>query len=446
MGRDARTGDPKYIEHGQHLMVTGKTGSGKSSLIGDRLITWMTRSDMTFLVINGGGDPRMFNFALMSCAAAGREMILLSDRPELRNSKIDPFRAAGPMSLSDAVNLLISIAGLDSSKSYGVFYFYIAAVQGVLVVWREMERRGIPIGLETTIDFLNRQRGRRGIVRTRDTEQLQYVISVLLEFRHVIQIDLDPSELGFVRWREIEESGTVVFVSLDVMNPTSALFGASILESFTAYKRACTVRGENDFDAAVLIDEFQRLVSQQLAEGLAGMRKHRTFFYLLAQHIAQIRQVSDQLAETLLAQIGVQIFMSPETEEEQKYIQQFSEEVIRTLGSKTRSLLNPTTGEREVRERRLTINEIRAVAMTPNCAVLINRTKRGVEEPTLLYLEHLVTSEVHEYLSGRPIPRKIPPPAVPELEPAPQAVPAPQDDGHRMREIFERVNAWLAGN
>jgi type IV secretory pathway TraG/TraD family ATPase VirD4 len=269
---------------------------------------------------------------------------------------------------------------------------------------------------------------------------------VLLEFRHVIQIDLDPSELGFVRWREIEESGTVVFVSLDVMNPTSALLGSSILESFTAYKRSCTVRGENDFDAAILIDEFQRMVSPQLAESLAGMRKHRTFFYLLAQHISQIRQVSEHLAETLLAQIGVQIFMSPETEEEQKYIQQFSELVIRTLGSITCSITNPTTGERDFQERRLTINEIRAVAQTPNCAVLLNRMKRGVEEPSLIYLEHLITPEVHAFLSGRPIPKKLPAPVVPELEQQLPADPAPQDDVARMREMFERVGAWLAGN
>jgi hypothetical protein len=331
---------------------------------------------------------------------------------------------------------------VDSTKAYGVFWFYIAAVQGLLVVWREMERRGIPIGFDTTVDFLNRQRGRRGAIRAKDTEQLQYVISVLLQYRHVIQMDVDPSELGFVRWREIEETAAVVFVSLDLMRPTSALLGSSILESFLAYKRSCTVRGENDYDAAIIIDEFQRMFSGQLAEGLAGMRKHKTFFYLSAQQQAQLRQVSEHMAETLAGQVGVQIFMCPETKEEQEYIQQFSEEVYRNLGGASRSLDRAAIIERETKERRLTLNEIRAVAQTPNCAVLVDRQKRGVTEPTLIYLEHLMTRAAFEYLAARAIPKRI---ELPEADEPAALPPPPRDDEDKMRRMYERVRARLFG-
>lgn len=425
MGIDLRTKERVMIPLLAHLICFGRTGSGKSSLVLDRCLRAAISEFLTTIVFDGGADPALFTLTLILARAAGRQVVLLSDRPGLRSSRIDPFRASGQLSLIDAVNLVVAAAGIDSSLSYGPFYFWVSSVEGLLTIWRQMERRGIPIALDTTVDFIEAQRGQRRRGRD-DTEQLKRVISVLLGFEHVIQMDRDPSECGFVRWREIEESETVVYVAFQSMDSTSIIFANTIFHSFLAYKRECTWQGTNDYDAILIMDEFQRLMSAQLAENLAGMRRNNVTFKLFAQSTSQLRIVSKDLANILLEQNTLQLFLTPDSEEDQKYLQNHSEEVIRVLGSATRSFINPNTGEREYVTRRLTVNEIRQAAAMRNVAILVKRLKEeGPEEPRIIYLEHLVSKETHELLTSQPFPKKLPalqPPAPVHPDPTPQMI------------------------
>jgi hypothetical protein len=456
MGIDLRTGRQVILADNKHSLILGRTGSGKSSTVIARILMALITDGTALLVIDGGQDPFLFYYVLSLAAAARRQVVLLSDKPTLRNSRIDPVRAGGPMTLDEAINLILGIAGIAVSKNYGQSWFAVAGIYGLTIVLREMEARRIPIGFDTVVHFIESRRNHRGS-RLQDTEHLRYLLSILLEYRHVIGIDVDPSELGWVRWKEIEESGAVVFVSLDLTQGTTSFLGSTVLESYLAYRRSSYMNGANDIKGAIVADEVQRMLGDKFGDTMTGIRKTGTTLYISAQSAAQIRSVSAELEEIIVDQASYFIDLTPDTERTQKFIQQFSEDVVRGLGSKTHSIVNPSTGERDYITPRLTKNELKAVAQTPNCGVLVNRAKDGICEPTLIYLEHLMTRETFEYLSTKPMPRKLPAPETPEaIEGAVAEAPSSDrrkrgDDAEyivraeKIRAMAKRLTAWLSG-
>src|SRR5262245_26029594 len=123
IGIDLRTKLPVVLSDGKHVLILGRSGSGKSSTVIARILMAKIMDGTALLVIDGAQDPFLFYYVLSLASAAGRQVVLLSDKPYLRNSRIDPVRSSGPMTLDDAINLILEIAGIAVTKKYGESWF-----------------------------------------------------------------------------------------------------------------------------------------------------------------------------------------------------------------------------------------------------------------------------------------------------------------------------------
>jgi hypothetical protein len=208
-------------------------------------------------------------------------------------------------------------------------------------------------------------------------------------------------------------------------------------------------------DTVIVIDEYQEIVSQALAKTLAGDRKHRISYILANQDLAQLSAVDPYLAATILNQIKIQLFFTPDTEDEQKYVRQFSKLVRTTSKSVTKSPTGIIVTEREIEDRKLQVNQLIEVAQAPSLAVLVNRAIEGYREPAIVHLEYLMGEDVYHHLKSlffpaRPVPAPAPvaPPTLPK--PAPGWRNAPKDETYREREALlgsmaTRIETWLSG-
>lgn len=178
----------------EHMLITGATGAGKTSLGLIPLITQLIRGgDGTVIVLDLKGDDAMFHTARIEAEQAGREFKWFTNRTGYSTHVFNPFaqRCLGALRITEVVGYFVAMLNLFHGSDYGRAYFSIMARSLLQTAFQQSKgldaspqhRRATSPPIDTFADLYDHI---RRITRKSDdfraAEHLAFVIKNLADF------------------------------------------------------------------------------------------------------------------------------------------------------------------------------------------------------------------------------------------------------------------------
>lgn len=283
----------------KHAHLLGDTGSGKTSLGVTPLLTQIiAKGEHSVLIMDLKGDPSLFHAAREEAALAGLPFRWFTNRTEDSSFVFNPFAQSHVprLTTNQLTEGIMQALSLDYGDDYGRAYF--SALNGVVLGGYMKQYRKQIDSFKTLYKYASDKNAFRSIGTGNDWDKTRHLTAVLGRLGlvtplNVVRADV-PDKPGVIDEQidlpSLLRSPQVVYFNLSSALEPTTVAPLARLAIFTLLSAAALRRQEDGNRVFVFIDEFQRVISNNLRIVLEQARSMRLHFILANQTLGQMKQ------------------------------------------------------------------------------------------------------------------------------------------------------------
>ena len=387
------------------IHVRGRQRSGKTSrfLIPKRYKKFA--SPGAHFVIDLSPEPANLHHAARAARAAGKTFKYLCLEPGAATYHFVPFQVAETLEPENIVQfsqLLTTSFGLDRGTEQ---YFTLQGCTAVMDAFSELRKMGRPATLTEVVEFLDSPAARKKFPHA---AEMVMPLQILAQYP---QLNANPGRE--IRLREAIQNGYVVYVYASKLSlPLTVRFiTGDFLASTIHYARELTNSGHKPM-VSIDIDEYQSMVSPQMAAVLFESLKYITGYTLSHQSTSQLRTPSIDLSDSIFESSTLKIYFTSYGDDIEA-IQSLSmpTRLVKRLGNtRGRIGLNQSMNESDEYEPFISAEAILEASERDGMAIVITSDGNGHREPVFVQMTHHGLDQLdHLALPMKPVVRPAPP-------------------------------------
>lgn len=377
---------------GRPAIIVGRTGSGKTKLVAESLLTQaIARRELHVVVIDLKGD-KSFMLGLAQEAARQRvDFKWLTLEPGKASYLWNPFDdGLRFLTREQFVQIMLRALSLVTGQAHGEGYF--GAMQ------EERTRRTFEqVALRSFREFYRAVRDQRATdigMNDRDFSNAGHLIANLARIASVGVLNAvpgdnvpEPAMRHAISLVDVLSRPGVTYFSLPAqLEPTTAMFVAKLV----IHLLAAVARVYQGPRVPVLVwaDEIQEALSPDLSTPIRQARESDVTYWLGFQDLAALQTEQGDFGSAVLGNTPLKIFCTAEDEIGREYIKQTSGELLRSFESvaSTQTVGGPATTTstgRQLREElvpRIDDETINEVNRDPNALIVFASESKGFSQ------------------------------------------------------------------
>jgi hypothetical protein len=295
-----------------HAHILGDTGSGKTSLGIAPLITQLiARENASVLIIDLKGDKSLFEAAREEAGVAGVPFKWFTNVTDRSSFVFNPLRQSHvrSMTTNQLTQGILQALALEYGEDYGRGYFS-ALNELVLATYMKHHRRHIGSFAELH-GYVSDQNAYRAIGSAEDWEKTRHLASIVDRLAQVVPLNVTGDAAGGgpddndppphireqIDMPTLLRERQVVYFYLSSAQEQTTVPKIAKLAMFSLLT-AASRRGKGETNRVyVFVDEFQRVISENLRIFLEQARSMRLHFMLANQTIGQLEQGGADLTD-----------------------------------------------------------------------------------------------------------------------------------------------------
>lgn len=354
----------------EHALITGATGSGKTSLGLIPLMTQLIRGDDgTVIVLDLKGDDAMFQTARLEAERAGREFKWFTNRTGYSTHIFNPFAQSclNSLTVTEVTGYFVAMLNLFHGSDYGRAYFSIMARSLLQTALQQSmglgeatsRRRAPPRPIKTFADLFEYiRRITRDSDEYRAAEHLAFVIKNLADFPQLNLGNIDDADSTkpkrstaiehAIQMPEAIENKQVLYFYLSAAYDLYSLAEMARMVIYATIQAAVEHKRNRGKTPQVYLicDEAQLVVAQNISNVLAQARSFGIGCVFALQSLSQLSPPGGaDLRDLVLNCTAIKQFWATRDPKDQDYISKISGEVAYYTSSWDQSRQRVIRGE-----------------------------------------------------------------------------------------------------
>jgi hypothetical protein len=290
-----------------HAHILGDTGSRKTSIgIAPMLAQLIAREDSSVLILDLKGDMGLFECARLEAKAAGIPFKWFTNITGRSSFVFNPFAQShiNTLTVNQRTQGIMQALGLEFGEGYGPSYF--SAMHEIVLSTYMRKYRAIR-SFKDLNNYLKDKNAYRGIGHMEDWENARHLMTLVHKLADVYPMNLIPADLpGRPELFEhqidmpslLQKKQVVYFYLASTLEPTTVSPVAKLV--MFALLTAAARRGKGEKNHVyVFLDEFQRVVSENIKIFLEQARSMKLAFILANQTAGQLESSGTDLTDTV---------------------------------------------------------------------------------------------------------------------------------------------------
>ncbi len=376
---------------------------------------------ISILYLDLKGDEAAFHGCRQLCAERGIPFDYFTTDRRKHSMTINPFlQPIWPgLDITERVQILMQALGIETGPGYGKGYFsdtveYVAdRFFRTYPDIRSFREAGTILQDGKTFTKIK--------VTQKNFEHAGHLVAAINRLGNIEPLNAATSDIQLIN---LYEQPRFFYAFMPVtLEPMSARVCARMFMHLHVATARLVDNRVSPIQQYVVIDEAQEVISRNVGPLCKQARDRGISYVFSLQQLADLKQGSEDLTSAITGNCRVKIYLSAKDKVGRDEITQASGIRRDTYVSKGRDIT-----EREVKETRITIDEIHRLNNDPNLAVLDVAPGSGYTQftrPVFIRTDFHITKEEFERLKAMPWPEAPTPPSAP----APVAQP-PSPDVH----------------
>lgn len=290
-----------------HAHILGDTGSRKTSIgIAPMLTQLIAREDSSMLIIDLKGDMGLFQCAMAEAKAAGIPFKWFTNITERSSYVFNPFAQSHMqrLTINQKTQGLLQALSLEYGEGYGEAFY--SAMHEIVLSTYMRKYRGIG-SFRDLHDYMKDKNAYRGIGDLDDWEKARHLTTLANKLAEVYPLNLKP--VDFPDRTELfdeqidmpsllQKRQVIYFYLASTLEPTTVSPVAK-LAMFALLTAAARRTKSEPNRVYVILDEFQRIISENVKIFLEQARSMKLHFILANQTAGQLESSGTDLTETV---------------------------------------------------------------------------------------------------------------------------------------------------
>ncbi len=290
-----------------HAHILGDTGSRKTSIgMAPMLTQLIAREDSSVLIIDLKGDMGLFQCAMAEAKAAGIPFKWFTNITERSSYVFNPFAQSHMhrLTINQKTQGILQALSLEFGEGYGEAYF--SAMHEIVLATYMRKYRNIG-SFQDLYNYMKDKNAYRGIGDLDDWEKARHLTTLANKLAEVYPLNLKPADFParpklFEKQIDmpslLSKRQVIYFYLASTLEPTTVSPVAKL--AMFALLTAAARRSESEPNRVyVFLDEFQRIISENVKIFLEQARSMKLHFILANQTAGQLESSGTDLTETV---------------------------------------------------------------------------------------------------------------------------------------------------